>query len=120
MGDVDGDVDDDGRTCIGAAVFDDSLSLSSLGAEQKCGSSTFTGITGDIYLIPIAISGSALTYIRALRPHCRAFNGQFIFNEGVLERNSTAEASTSGDKMAFGLRVSPSVYAFSTNVNRIR
>lgn len=81
MDDVDDDVDGNGRTCIGAAVFDDSLSLSSLEAEQKCGSSTFTGITGDIYLIPIAISGSALTYIRALRLHCRAFNGQFTFNE---------------------------------------
>lgn len=44
------------------------LSLSSLGAEQKGGSSTFTGITGDIRLILIANSGSALTYIRALRP----------------------------------------------------
>lgn len=46
----------------GSFYFNGSLSLSSLGAEQKGGSSTFTGITGDICLIPIAISGTALTY----------------------------------------------------------
>lgn len=96
------------------------FSLSSLGAEQKGGSSTFTGITRDIRIIPIAISGSALTYIRALRPRRPAFNGQFIFNEGVRERNSSAEAPTSGDNIAFSLRVSPSLYAFSSNANRVR